>query len=101
VRPLGPAHRSFADPSRNILGSKLCAGATARPNFFGFFLFLSVWIFACCYSLLFLPSFLNSYILNCLSLLIFFSSYILNCLLYCRHDISVILGGFSRGPSLF
>ena len=34
-----PAHRSFADPYRNILGSKLCAGATIRPNFCGFSFF--------------------------------------------------------------
>jgi hypothetical protein len=33
-----PAHRSFADPFGNILGSK-CTGATIRPNFFWFFLF--------------------------------------------------------------
>ncbi len=31
--------RSFADPSGNILGSKLCTGATIRPNLFRFFLF--------------------------------------------------------------
>ena len=31
------ANRSFADPSGNILGSKLCTGATIRPNFFWFF----------------------------------------------------------------
>ncbi len=34
------AHRRFADPSGNILGSKLCTGATIRPNFFGFSFFL-------------------------------------------------------------
>jgi hypothetical protein len=45
--------------------------------------------------------FISSYILNCLRLLIFFSSYILNCLLYCRHEISVILRGFSRGQGFF
>jgi hypothetical protein len=33
-----PAHRSFADPFGNILGSK-CTVATIRPNFFRFFLF--------------------------------------------------------------
>jgi hypothetical protein len=37
-----PAHHSFADPSGNILGSKLCTGATKRPNFFRFFLFCMV-----------------------------------------------------------
>jgi hypothetical protein len=35
-----PAHRSSADPSRNILGSKLCTGATLRPYFFGFSFFI-------------------------------------------------------------
>jgi hypothetical protein len=50
-----PAHRSFADSSSNMLGSKLCTGATIRPNFFGFSFF---WIFSFCYSLLFLISFL-------------------------------------------
>ncbi len=34
-----PAHRSFADPSGNVLGSKLCTGATIRPNFYRFFPF--------------------------------------------------------------
>jgi hypothetical protein len=37
-----PAHRSFADSSGNILGSKLCTGATIRPNFCWFFLFYIV-----------------------------------------------------------
>jgi hypothetical protein len=32
-----PAHRSLADPSGNILGAKLYAGATTRTNFFRFF----------------------------------------------------------------
>ena len=60
MRSLGPAHRSFADPSRNILGSKLCAGATVRPNFFGFsFFYIGLDLFFC-YFVLFLPSFLIS-----------------------------------------
>ncbi len=29
-----PSHRSFGDPSGNIVGSKLCTGATIGPNFF-------------------------------------------------------------------
>jgi hypothetical protein len=33
---LEPPHRSFADPSGNIVGSKLCTGATLDPNFFVF-----------------------------------------------------------------
>ncbi len=32
-----PAHRSFADPSGNILASKVYTGATIRTNFFRFF----------------------------------------------------------------
>ncbi len=39
-----PAHRSFADPSGNILGSKLCTSATKRPNIFRFFLFYIVFL---------------------------------------------------------
>ncbi len=35
-----PAHCSFADPSGNIFGVKLCTDATIRPNFFGFSFFL-------------------------------------------------------------
>ncbi len=91
-----PAHRSFVDPSGNILPSKLCTGATIRPNIFRLFVFLYL-IF-----LLILLSFLISFysyllILLFLSLLIllifhalffvflFFFSYILICLLYYRH----------------
>ncbi len=102
-----PAHRSFADPYRNILGSKLCAGATIRPNFCRFFLFLyRFWIFSFCYSLLFIfllfISFYPSLLISSLPFFVFlfFSSYILNCLLYYRHEISVILMGFLRGSSL-
>ncbi len=40
-----PAHRSFADPSDNILGSIVCTGATKCPNFFPFSLFYSFLIF--------------------------------------------------------
>jgi hypothetical protein len=68
-----PAHRSFADPSSNILGSKkLCTGATICPNFFGFSFFLYFWIFSFCYSLLFLISFLF-YSYSSLIILIFLS----------------------------
>jgi hypothetical protein len=38
-----PAHRSFADPSSNILGSKLCTGATFYSNLL-ILLFLSLLI---------------------------------------------------------
>ncbi len=57
-----PAHRSFADPSGNILGSKLCTGATICPIFLLVFLFYSFWIFSIYYSLPFLLSFsISSY----------------------------------------
>jgi hypothetical protein len=113
-----PAHRSSADPSRNILGQNYVP-VRHYALIFSVFPFFIVWIFNFCYSLLFIPSFLiSSYssllILLFLSLLfllvgatcilrllIFFSSYILNCLLYCRHNISVILRGFSRGAKPF
>ncbi len=53
-----PTHHSFADPSGNIFGVKLCTDATIRPYFFRFLSFLySFWIFSFCYSLLFLLSF--------------------------------------------
>jgi hypothetical protein len=46
-----PAHRSFADPSSNILGSKLFSGATIRPNFsvFPFFVFGSFLFVILCF----------------------------------------------------
>ncbi len=40
-----PAHRSFADPSSNILGSKFCTSATISLNFFGFSFFLFLDLF--------------------------------------------------------
>jgi hypothetical protein len=56
-----PAHCSFADNSINILGSKLCTGATIRPNIL-VFLFYSFWIFSFSYPLIFLLSFsISSY----------------------------------------
>jgi hypothetical protein len=36
IKSIRPTHRSFADPSGNILGSKLYTGATIRTNFFQF-----------------------------------------------------------------
>ncbi len=73
-----PAHRSFANPSGDILVSKLCTGATIRPNFFPFILFYMVfWSFL----FLILLSFLISSYSSLLSLLVlffvslFFSSY--------------------------
>jgi hypothetical protein len=82
---LCPAHRSFADHSGNILGSKLCTGAPIRPNFFCFS-FYSFWIFSFSYSLLFLLSFsISSYpsllILLFLSLLILLIGAILRFLI--------------------
>ncbi len=41
-RPL--PHRSFADPSGNIVGSKLCTGATIGLNFFVFSFFYMVFL---------------------------------------------------------
>ncbi len=77
------AHRSFADPSGQIFGVKLCSNATICPNFFVFF--YSFWAFFC-YSLLFLISFsLSSYssllILLFLSLLILLVGAILRLLI--------------------
>ncbi len=63
------AHRSFADPSGNILGSKLCTGAAIHPIFL-VYLFYSFWIFSFYYPLPFLLSFLILLILLYLSLLI-------------------------------
>ena len=125
-----PANRSFADPSGNILGSKLCTGASIRPNFFLVFLFFSFWIFSFYYSLPFLLSFsissyssllISSYsfllillflsllillvgaILRLLFLLLYFKLFVdlQTCILMIYVHISVILRGFSKGPSLF
>ncbi len=96
--------------SGNILGSKLCIGATIRPKFFRFSLFciafgsvLFVILFFLIYSysslliLLFLP--LLILLVGTMLRLLLISSYILNCSLY--YDMSAILRGFSRGSSLF
>ncbi len=88
-------------------GVKIMCRCNRTPEFFRFFLFyicLDIFfLLFCSFSSLLWNFFffISSYILNCLRLLIFFSSYILNCLLCSRHEISVILRGFSRGPSLF
>jgi hypothetical protein len=81
-RSLPPPHCSFADPSGNILGSKLCTGATKGPNFFVFSFFYIV------FDLLFLL--FSSYSSLLILLVLFFVflfifSYILICLLYYRH----------------
>jgi hypothetical protein len=66
-RTLSPAppHCSFADPSSNIVGSKLCTGVTIGPNCFRFspFYIVFFFIFSLCYSLLILLSFLNFFLL--------------------------------------
>jgi hypothetical protein len=83
-----------------------CTGATIRPNFFLFFPFsYSFWILSFCYSLLFLL------FLSLLSLLVgVILCFLIILLLYFKlfvvlhvNDLhkSVILRGFSRGPSLF
>ncbi len=72
------ANRSFADPSGNILGSKLCTGATIRPNFFfgfffsivfGSFLFIILFLFYSPFQFLLILLFLFFF----LFLLLFFS----------------------------
>jgi hypothetical protein len=91
--PPPSSHCSFADPSGNNLGSKLCTCSTIRPNFFLVFpFFYSFWIFSFYYSLLFLLSFSILLILLFLFfswvlffVFLFFFSYILTCLLYYRH----------------
>jgi len=85
-----PAHRSSADPSRNILGSKLCTGATIRPTFSGFLFYIFL-IFSFCYSLLFIfflfisfyPSLLISSFSSRRCYMYSSSSYIL-LFLYCK-----------------
>jgi hypothetical protein len=109
-----PAHRSFADPSSNILGSKLCTGATIRPIFFGFsfFVFWSFLFVILCFSYLLFILFLfissySSLLSSSYSSCRYYSSssFLLflyfKLLLYYRHDTSVILMSFSRWPSLF
>ncbi len=104
MRSLGPAHRSFADPSRNILGSKVCAGATIRPNFFGFsFFYIGFGSFLLLFSSFYFLLIHLFFILLFLSLLYHSSSSyssLIFCLLYYRHEISVILRGYLRGSSL-
>ncbi len=124
-----PAHRSFAEPSSDILGSKLCTSVTIRFNF-PFYPFLyGFLIFSFCYSILILfsPSFSSSYssrtILRLILLFFYFKllvvlqtfiliiwehiKFVKNlCLMkmvifmLAKH-ISAILRCFSRGPSLF
>ncbi len=120
------ANRSFADPSGNILGSKLCTGATIRPNFFlfffsivfGSFLFIILFPFYSPFQFLLILLFLSLLILFFLSLLILLVGAILRllfllllyfklfvdlqtCILMIYVHISVILRGFSKRPSLF
>ncbi len=55
IRSLKPANRSFADPSDNILWSKLCTGATICSTFFRFILLKNCYlILSFCYTLLIL-----------------------------------------------
>ena len=113
-----PAHSSFVDPPGNIFGVNLCADATIRPYFFCLSFFYSFWMFSFCYSLLFLLSFsISSYssllISSCSSrrailcllilLLLHFKLFVVlkTCILIIYVHISIILRGFSKGPSLF
>ncbi len=79
-----PAHRSFAEPSGNVLGSKLCTGATIRPNFNRFFSFFMQFfdLFYSFHNLLYFLIFFYSYLLFLLFYLflffLFFSSYSLS-----------------------
>ncbi len=67
-----PANRSFADPSDDILWSKLCTGATICSNFFLFILLKNCFlILSFCYTLLILL-FLSLLVL--FFLFLFFSS---------------------------
>jgi hypothetical protein len=116
---LPPASPIAADSYGNILGSKLCTGATIRPIFFGF-LFYCFWILSFHYSLPFLLSFsisfyspllISSYssrlgtILRLLFLLLLYFKLFVDlqtCILMIYHmysivHISVIRGVFRRG----
>ncbi len=103
------AHRSFADPSGNILGSKLCTGATIGPIFL-VFLFYSFWIFSVFYyyyypfyspfQFLLILLFLSLLILRLpFLLLLYFKLFVdlQTCILMIYVHISVILRGFFIG----
>jgi hypothetical protein len=67
-----------------------------------FFLFDILFFFFSPFYFLLIPLFLSFSLISILFFVfLFFSSYILNCFLYYRHNASVILSGFPRGPSLF
>ncbi len=90
-----PAHRSFADPSGNILGSKVYTGATIHTKFFRFFSslvfgsfpFVSLFLFFSPFQFLIILLFLSLHILlvGLFFVFLFVSSYILNCLSYYIH----------------
>jgi hypothetical protein len=89
-----PTHRSFADPSGNVLGSKVYTDATIRTNFFGFFSsvfrsfpFVILFFFFSPFQFLLILLFLSLLILlvGLFFVFLFFYSYILNCLSYYRH----------------
>ena len=70
-----PAHRSFADPSDDILWSKLYTGATICSNFFRFLLFKNCFLsLSFCYTLLFLLLLSLLILLVLFFLFLFFSS---------------------------
>ncbi len=107
-----PAHRSFADPSGNILRSKVYTGATIRTNFFRFFfslvfgsfLFVILFFFFSPNQFLLILLFLSLLILRLLILLLlYFKLFVVlqTCILIIYVYISVVLRGFSKGPSLF
>jgi hypothetical protein len=75
IRSLKPANRSFADPSDDILWSKLCTGATICSTFFRFILlkivFDLVFLLYSSYSYLLISSYSSRTILPLLILLFF------------------------------
>jgi hypothetical protein len=96
---LRPTHSSFADPSGNILGSKLYTGATIRTNFFRFI--FSLVFGSLPFVILFF--FFSPFQFLLILLLLYFKLFVVlqTCILIIYVHISVILRGFSKGPSFF
>jgi hypothetical protein len=112
------ANRSFANPSSNILGSKLCTGATIRPIYFWFFfsivfgsfLFIILFPFYSPFQFLLILLFLS--LLICTSrrcilrllflLLLYFKLFVdLQTFILMIYAHISVMRGFSKGPSLF
>ncbi len=119
LAPRPPPHRSFADPSGNIVGYKLCTGTTKGPNFFVFsFFYIIFWAFN--FVILFLFFLFFSYRTFLCLLILFFlyfnlfvvlQTYILMIQIYFNFWKITVLGkrllcifmlrGISRGQSHF